>query len=86
MTTRVSFLIRKKIFQIVLFLVDFDYYGYIMIYYLLIRIFLDIRPSSMEEIMNWPYFPNPRLGIDFEFVSDDAVDLVLVLIILIWCY
>ena len=68
------------IFQIMLLLVSFDYYGYNMIGYWLIRVVLPVRPSSIEEIMNWTYFPNLRLWIDVELNSDDDIDLVLVLI------
>ena len=53
---------------------------------LVTRLVLDVRTSSMKEIMNWPYFSNPRLGINVELVSDDAINLVLVLITLLWCY
>lgn len=45
-----------------------------------------LDPSSIEEIMNWHYFPNPRLLIDDKMNGDDVIDLVIVLITIIWFY
>ena len=36
--------------------------------------------------MNWPKFPNPRLWTHVELISIDAINLVLVLITIEWCY
>ncbi len=76
----------KLIFHIVLFLISFDYYEYNMIYHCLIRVFIHVRPSSIEDIMNWRYFTIPRLWIDVELNSNDEVDLVLLLHSIEWCH
>lgn len=80
------FINQKFIFKILLFFVYFDYYGYIIIYYYLIRVVIDFTLYSIEEIMNWAYFSRPRLGIDVKFVSVDKIDFVLILFNIIWCY
>lgn len=55
-----------------------------MINHLLIKVVLDVRSSYMEENINSPYFPNPRIWIHVELICDDTTDLVLVLINIIW--
>ena len=45
-----------------------------------------VLDKFLDEFMINPISPNPRLWIDVNLGSDDAIDLVLMLIAYVWCY
>lgn len=49
-----------------------------MMYFGLITVVLDSKPSIVEEVIKWPQFPKPKLWTTIELVSVDAIHVIIV--------